>query len=61
MTALLSEVLWLKGWNFDGQSLDYVKCFDLITGATVPRVAWWTRARCSPYQPCTGSCDEPSS
>ena len=37
VTQVLLELARLKGWRLEGLSLDYVKCFDLIPQAAVPR------------------------
>ena len=38
LTQVLLELSRLKGWTLFGVNLDYVKCFDLIPHAVVPRV-----------------------
>ena len=38
VTHVLPELARLKGWQLEGLSLDYVKCFDLIPQAVVLRI-----------------------
>ena len=59
VTAVLLDLMWLKGWSLAGLSLDYVKCFDIILQAVVLRVAReldMNRACCEPWPPCTSTC-----